>query len=442
MRVVNFKNDSGSPDSMEWLEWRSKGIGASDALHFAAWKGLITPPSFADINKYHFERSGLMNRPNFSNPRMERGKALEAATREAVEQKEGVILRPMFGEMDAFPYVRASFDGLSFDRDVLVEIKVSCICYEDARRGQVTEYYRPQIAHQLLVLLGNPMTWEDNVRVLFVTCPYDENGEPIKESDGSIRLGIVEKRPSYFRAMAWELLQAYMEYAGMDGDPTTAPVGGKRLIDLDAKIRPLVVKRKIIKERESILRSRLLSAVQEGEYVPEQFDLRTRTVKGGINTNWRAICESLIPERIRRIKSQMPRKFVFRGQISSRNLQEIELEALNEAVEEAYALPVQRLEDELLSVKVELERLDISMEPLKKKAIELLEELDEPISAPSFSVYDTIDGRIDYQALAMEEARSAVTPETWRSMLSSNSNIKPNSDTVYLAKKRTRKAAA
>ena len=59
---------------------------------------------------------------------------------------------PLCAEHDEFPWMRASFDGITLDHEVIVEIK--CPGMKDhqcALDGKVPEKYIPQLQHQLMV---------------------------------------------------------------------------------------------------------------------------------------------------------------------------------------------------------------------------------------------------------------------------------------------------
>ncbi|MBD3768453.1 MAG: YqaJ viral recombinase family protein, partial [Gammaproteobacteria bacterium] len=169
MKKVKFVTESGSPNTEEWHAWRKAGIGASDAISIAAKAGIIkNPPSWANGNKLLAQKLGVST-PTTLNPYMERGQELESEARRRFEEETGIIVMPTFGEMDDRPYMRASYDGVSFFK-AIVEIKCpSDVVHNMAKNGQVVEYYLPQLAHQCMVMHGEPHYWTGEETLFFVS---------------------------------------------------------------------------------------------------------------------------------------------------------------------------------------------------------------------------------------------------------------------------------
>jgi hypothetical protein len=106
-------------------------------------------------------KTGRRSAEIFVSPAMRRGIENEKPAREKYEQLTGVLVSPAFGEMDDFPFVRSSFDGVDLDQVLTVEIK----CPNDevhamAKDRRIVEYYQPQLAHQGLTLWGHPDNWD------------------------------------------------------------------------------------------------------------------------------------------------------------------------------------------------------------------------------------------------------------------------------------------
>jgi len=182
IKFVQFpeaQNETGSPDSSAWHEWRASGIGASDALHIAADAGLlVNRPSFANGRKLMAQKLGLAA-PVETNAAMQRGKDYEPLARKEVEARLGTAVLPKFGESLHWPWMKASFDGLTFNGQI-VEIKVprtqDASVHQAAKAGEVIEYYRPQLAQQMMVLHGDPAQWRGDEQVLFFSY-HPESGE-------------------------------------------------------------------------------------------------------------------------------------------------------------------------------------------------------------------------------------------------------------------------
>ena len=138
MKIVEI--DQRSP---EWLTWRKGKIGSSSV------------PSLFDcghMTKYEAWLSclGLYDQP--VNSAMQRGIELEAKARGAFEEYHGGIFNPVCIEHPDHPELIASLDGLSLDKNELVEIKCSTNKnYELALKGEIPHSFYIQIQHQLLV---------------------------------------------------------------------------------------------------------------------------------------------------------------------------------------------------------------------------------------------------------------------------------------------------
>lgn len=91
----------------------------------------------------------------FENAAMRRGTHLEPQARLAYEQLTGNIVEPVVGVHDDLPIYSASLDGITFDGDVIAEIKCpfkgeDSNAYKKASKGDAGHYIW-QIQHQLFV---------------------------------------------------------------------------------------------------------------------------------------------------------------------------------------------------------------------------------------------------------------------------------------------------
>jgi len=139
MIIVDLKQ--GSP---EWHLFRNEKIGASDApiiMGVSPWndlKGLY--------------RQKCRGQESVSNAAMMYGRQNEEPARLLFEAQTGLTVFPAVGMHEIRTWQVASFDGLSVDHDVLVEIK--CANEKDhasAKSGKVPDKYYPQLQHQLAV---------------------------------------------------------------------------------------------------------------------------------------------------------------------------------------------------------------------------------------------------------------------------------------------------
>jgi len=127
-----------------WSEWRSHGIGASDAPAIMGenpWKSAI---------QLLREKCGA--RKNSSNAAMDRGTELEPEARKHYEIKVGVQFIPVCLQSVRFEWLRASVDGLAADGSAVVEIKCGESVYRNsAASRKVPKYYFGQLQHILAV---------------------------------------------------------------------------------------------------------------------------------------------------------------------------------------------------------------------------------------------------------------------------------------------------
>lgn len=170
MKSVVFQTSSGSPNSAAWHAWRAAGVGASDAPVIAAGAGLIEPADWmSSVHKLWLIKTGQSEGPAV-NAAMRRGTKWEPDAREEVEKATGIIIAPVFGEMDEAPFVRASFDGMDFLGNSIVEIKIpSQKVHQMAKNGVIVPYYVPQLVHQGMTAWGPPGAAWDNKLAIFAS---------------------------------------------------------------------------------------------------------------------------------------------------------------------------------------------------------------------------------------------------------------------------------
>jgi putative phage-type endonuclease len=127
---------------------RKQHLGASDApvvMGVSPWK---TPLQLWE------EKLGLRKEPG-DNTAMKYGRSMEEPARQAYERHTNILVTPEVIFHPTKKFMMASLDGLSMDRDVIVEIKNP---NEDdhnlAKKGKIPEKYYPQLQHQLDCLPG------------------------------------------------------------------------------------------------------------------------------------------------------------------------------------------------------------------------------------------------------------------------------------------------
>lgn len=132
----------------QWLKWRQKGIGSSDApiiMGVSPWK---TPLELYEEKIHPQTYDGAQQeKENSFITRM--GNSMEPRIRALFEFKMGQDFRPSLLEMEQFPFLRASLDGASDCRTLICEIKL--MGKKDWESSTVPEKYIYQVQHQLMV---------------------------------------------------------------------------------------------------------------------------------------------------------------------------------------------------------------------------------------------------------------------------------------------------
>ncbi|MCX8016568.1 MAG: YqaJ viral recombinase family protein, partial [Rhodocyclaceae bacterium] len=257
----------------DWLAWRRGGIGSSDATLLAAAAGLVPMPKWAGeqaIQSLFWDKLGMAPaKPDTE--AMRRGRDLEETARAMAEKSLGFIA-PMNLERRDLPWLRASFDGLTLD-DEIVEIKVPNRQVVDlARQGVVVDYYRAQIAHQALVLHGtNPAAWPKQ-QAHFVVLDH-ESGE----------LHIVSQPLQEYAGLAAALLEAEQAF-WQQVCQRQAPVGGRAWHDLALKLSRC----KTRQAQAEQVKEQLRQAVARGEYEPQHFAVRRTAASQRTRIDWAA----------------------------------------------------------------------------------------------------------------------------------------------------------
>ncbi len=156
MRIINLEQRSE-----DWLKWRVKGIGSSDACiiyngnHFGKtpldlyYEKIGTPlvkePKNKQESEEHKKQVSAMNR----------GSNLEPLAREKYEKLVGLQASPICCIHDQHEWLKASLDGWIDEYQIVLEIKCpNKFDHQSALDGYVPEKYLPQLDHELLVTGG------------------------------------------------------------------------------------------------------------------------------------------------------------------------------------------------------------------------------------------------------------------------------------------------
>lgn len=133
-------------NSPEWLEWRRKGIGASDVAALIGLSKWSTPYKvWADKVGQGTQFVG-----NFAT---ERGQELEGKARARYELVTMEDMPPALAIHPKYDICRVSLDGLSADGKKILEIKVPSQASHDIadKEKRVPDQYVPQVQYQLAV---------------------------------------------------------------------------------------------------------------------------------------------------------------------------------------------------------------------------------------------------------------------------------------------------
>jgi putative phage-type endonuclease len=133
-------------DRNRWLNWRSKGIGASDSTIIAGVSPWMTREDL------WAKKIGQKKADETSNWAIDRGNKLEPIARAHYELMVGFESQPILCEHREYPFIRASLDGYNHSRKIVLEIKCpGRVDHDKALRGKIPLKYYPQVQHQLFV---------------------------------------------------------------------------------------------------------------------------------------------------------------------------------------------------------------------------------------------------------------------------------------------------
>lgn len=128
-----------------WFEFRSQGIGASEA------SVLVNANPWKTVDSLWLDKLGE-GREMQDNAHMQRGRDLEPVALDKYEKSFGVKMTPLCAIHDTLSWARASFDGINLEVKKVMEIK--CPGETDhnmAAKGRVPKKYIPQLQWQMLV---------------------------------------------------------------------------------------------------------------------------------------------------------------------------------------------------------------------------------------------------------------------------------------------------
>lgn len=132
--------------SLAWLKWRRDKVTATDA------NVIMNKNAYKSIGELLDEKLGI-RAPDEENEAMARGNALEDEARTAFELETGYMMFPQVCIHASIPWMVASLDGLTIEKDAAVEIKCPGVkvASKTFDTNTIPEYYIPQLQHQMAV---------------------------------------------------------------------------------------------------------------------------------------------------------------------------------------------------------------------------------------------------------------------------------------------------
>ena len=174
--------------SDEWLALRkSNHITASEAPVIMGVSPWQTPFSLWQY------KMGLTPGQKTNNA-MKRGTQMEEPARCEFIKLVGIEVKPAIAVSDNHPFMMASFDGLSNDGDVVVEIKCpGRTDHDKALSGVIPDKYYPQLQHQMCVA---------GVEMMFYFSFDGSKGKVLEVNrDDSYILNMIEKEKEFYKMM-------------------------------------------------------------------------------------------------------------------------------------------------------------------------------------------------------------------------------------------------
>lgn len=132
--------------SDEWLDLRKNYVCASDSIIILGLSPWRTRQELLE------EKLGLRE-PQPVNSAMLRGQLLEPKARAAAENELNELFIPEVYVSEEYPFMCASYDGVSFDKKSILEVKcTNKKNHELSKNGKIPDYYMPQVQHQISIL--------------------------------------------------------------------------------------------------------------------------------------------------------------------------------------------------------------------------------------------------------------------------------------------------
>lgn len=141
-----YKEIKLKQDSEQWHTWRNEGIGASE---MSVIMGAL-PFKFNDVLNLWKLKTGYAESSFEMNDAMQFGKDTEPLARQKYIEATNTPVSPACYQRIDLPFIRASLDGISKNKNLVVEIKVPSVSkWRMAKQGVVLDYYIPQMQAQM-----------------------------------------------------------------------------------------------------------------------------------------------------------------------------------------------------------------------------------------------------------------------------------------------------
>ncbi len=194
---MGFKIYNLKQKSADWLEWRKRGIGGSDAP--VLWHGQHWGRTVRDL---WLEKTGQLG-PKKTNFAMARGNRLEDVARKRYEQLMGWQVPPLCVADEEDQWLKGSLDGWCAKHQLVCEIKApNRNDHLEALGGQVPSKYLPQVDHLILVTgarLGHYVSYSDYF-------PWEEQLAVVPVLPNRERLAELRARETVFQRLVEQRL--------------------------------------------------------------------------------------------------------------------------------------------------------------------------------------------------------------------------------------------
>ena len=176
-------------NTLDWLRWRSRGIGASDAgiiLGVSPWftRSQLMRRKVNEILELDNKGRKGRKKKEADNGAMARGRRLEPKIRKMYEEITGIQSPPVCAIHSDHDWMRASLDGWNEDLGIILEIKAPNIDdHRQALAGTVPMKYQPQVQHQLTTMGADKLhyvSFSDNKKLSALDRLAVVNVKPVK----------------------------------------------------------------------------------------------------------------------------------------------------------------------------------------------------------------------------------------------------------------------